>query len=723
MNSSKLFLAAICCMLFIPSRAQYSLNEPRISKASPLEDELIVEYRLLSNESLVRGGEIVNEHDAFIAAFESTYDLEVISSKAVYQSVVDRMVLSGYSEAEVQREVFQTRAGRTGLEVRNLPALKNLELCRNLRLRLSAKNAATLREVIQNQMEAMADKGFVIKSIELNSFLSPSSRVQNLQNDPLLAEQWSHNVTNASVAWEVERGNSGVIIGIIDSGVNNSHEDLRDNLIEGFDFVDFNIDQFENWEIVQGEDYENRDRNPSDADGHGTFVAGIAAATQGNGLGISGVCPECSIMPLRAGARFYTEEDGDTLINTLFAQTDIADAIVYAVNEGADIINLSLGGTNRWGSANRNALTYAEEQGVVVVAAAGNEGTSSPVYPALYSSVIAVANTLPDDTKAPSSSYGSWVDVSAPGTSVISTVPRNTDFGSILATSLSYNNQRLQPSALTFTGFTTNEGVSAQVNYIGLAREGDITNAAYNWDLKDKIALILRGEITFKEKVDRAKEYGAVGAIIFDNVSGGSISWTLGEVQANPIPVLGISQAEGQEMLSLIRSGSNITASMSIVSFNGYSISTGTSFSAPYVAGMAGLLLSQEPGLSPAQVKARIEAATDNIDNRNLQYSGELGSGRVNLAKLFQATPNEEDILADNIHLYPNPTNGIVFIDLPEVLSGQWKINNSLGQTVAAEAFQQRTALKIDMAHLNPGLYFLAIEDQERLIVKRVMKR
>jgi len=168
------------------------------------------------------------------------------------------------------------------------------------------------------------------------------------------------------------------------------------------------------------------DNDPIDYNGHGTHCAGIAAAKGNNNIGISGVCPNCKIMPLRAG--FSIIYRGQTYGSLEY--DDIANAIRYAVDNGAKVISMSFGGPADELQV-KPALEYAHSNGVVLIAAAGNSNTDDETYsyPAAYDEVISVAAAAQDDTMAYYSNYGYWVDVAAPGgdyyadSMMLSTVP------------------------------------------------------------------------------------------------------------------------------------------------------------------------------------------------------------------------------------------------------------------------------------------------------------
>ncbi|MEM3618548.1 MAG: S8 family peptidase [Candidatus Bathyarchaeia archaeon] len=208
--------------------------------------------------------------------------------------------------------------------------------------------------------------------------------------------QWGWLRIHCDQAYETGWHGSGVIVAVLDTGVDTEHPDLKDNLVEGYNFVDKNNDV-------------------TDSDGHGTMVAGIIAAVANNSKGIAGVAPEAKIMPLKV----LTSEGGNWV--------DLDLAILYAANHGAKIITMSLGGKySLLGAATEAAIKYVYQQGCVLIAAAGNDNSSEPFYPAAYDEVIAVSAIDQSDTKASFSNYGSHIDLCAPGVNIISTALNGT---------------------------------------------------------------------------------------------------------------------------------------------------------------------------------------------------------------------------------------------------------------------------------------------------------
>jgi thermitase len=206
--------------------------------------------------------------------------------------------------------------------------------------------------------------------------------------------QYGLQTTQTNLAWDVAQGSSNQEIAVLDTGVDYTHPDLDGKTILGYDFVD-------------------DDNTPMDLNGHGTHVAGIAAAETNNATGIAGTAPNTKVLAVRV-----LDAAGSGTLE------DIADGIRYAADSGAEVINMSLG-CNCHTVALEDAVNYAYNKGVVLVAAAGNDNVSTTFEPASYTNVIAVGAVNDRDRKATFSNYGTWVDVVAPGVGIASTYPNN----------------------------------------------------------------------------------------------------------------------------------------------------------------------------------------------------------------------------------------------------------------------------------------------------------
>ncbi len=219
--------------------------------------------------------------------------------------------------------------------------------------------------------------------------------VSRTPNDVLLAQQWSLGTMGVYDAWEITTG-SPLPIAVIDTGVDAGHPELSGRVLGGFNAITGSTDA-------------------SDDNGHGTAVAGLIAAAGDNGEGIAGLCWSCLIIPVKA-----------CLSNGRCRDSSVISAIRWAIDNGARIINLSLGGSFD-SPALRDAVRYASERGVLVVAASGNERAdgNSPNYPAAYPETIAVGATGYNDEVTSFSNTGNFIDLVAPGIDIATTLPNN----------------------------------------------------------------------------------------------------------------------------------------------------------------------------------------------------------------------------------------------------------------------------------------------------------
>ena len=268
-------------------------------------------------------------------------------------------------------------------------------------------------------------------------------KADRIPNDPLFSQLWGLNNTgqtggtpgadiHATSAWNIPTGGSSVLVGIIDTGMDYTHPDLAANVWSNPGEITGNgIDDDGNGYVddVHGWDFINNDNNPTDDNGHGTHVSGTIGAIGDNGVGVAGVCWDVKLMPLK-----FLGADGSG------STADAILAVQYATQMHARILNNSWGGSS-YSEALRLAIQAASDAGILFVAAAGNDGVdndASPHYPANYDAplVISVASTDAYDNLSYFSDFGATsVDLAAPGSDILSTLPNNS-YGTYSGTSM-----------------------------------------------------------------------------------------------------------------------------------------------------------------------------------------------------------------------------------------------------------------------------------------------
>lgn len=295
--------------------------------------------------------------------------------------------------------------GDTGAQLIKVPVGKELHLIDAL-----SRNPVVEYAELDQVVIAATDDPFFGRQYALhnggqsftNNFTEPGTDPYIKRVD--IAEGALDADVDAVEAWGTATGldsaGNSIKVAILDSGVANVHDDIAPQVVGYANFV-------------SGDTKEDPNANPEDKYGHGTHVAGIVAAKADNSLGVAGVCPACGILDVKV---LNDSGSGSSSV--------IANGISWAANNGAKVINMSLG--QRVSSRTLEAaVNNAWSKGAVIVAAAGNNGTQAQFYPGAYTNVIAVAATDNNDVKASFSTYGKWVDVAAPGVSVFSTFPNH----------------------------------------------------------------------------------------------------------------------------------------------------------------------------------------------------------------------------------------------------------------------------------------------------------
>lgn len=257
--------------------------------------------------------------------------------------------------------------------------------------KLISHNAKLGYDVIQvstnlAQAQKHYNKHSCVKCAELNHI----RRIQVTPNDPYYNKQYGLRIIKANQAWNTTKGRRLATIAVIDTGAQRNHPDLKGKLLTGYNFVGGNA-------------------NTNDDNGHGTHVSGIAAAITNNKTGVAGTAWRNRILPVKS-----FDSNGTSTTDL------IVKGILYAADQGAKVINMSFGGGS-YSQTEADACAYAIKKGAVLVASAGNDGSSAKSYPAAYPGVLSVAATDAKNAKASFSNYGKWVSVTAPGVEILST--------------------------------------------------------------------------------------------------------------------------------------------------------------------------------------------------------------------------------------------------------------------------------------------------------------
>lgn len=442
-------LIFFCLFLFsgLSSLVLAQARDEAIPPVLTLPGQVIIGFYF---DDAIKGEQISEAYAKIAKDLRAQYGLSDVKIVPVYKQPVDAMIRENISEPEyIAKRSSKTRAP---------PEEQKSFLASTIKVTFSKETdvEAFIKRVYQQKVIA----GYPVAYCET---VNPI-QINYTPNDPLFdysitvpatpatdSPQWGLIQAEAVLAWNYlpsygayptgsgaptpsHGGSPSVKIAIIDTGVDVNHEDLSANIsyvngqLDGYDTVDIDESYYNLMMMPWGyhtvpniEDYHTPDNDPQDRNGHGTHCAGIAAAVTNNALGITGVAHHSKIMPVRAGFIMRNGANPPSEIG-LLDPANIASAIVWATDNGADVVSMSFGGTTV-SQAVKNAIAYANAADVVLVAAAGNSNWSFLSYPAAYDGVLAVAASDKTDVKAHFSNYGKWVDVSAPGVDILSTIP------------------------------------------------------------------------------------------------------------------------------------------------------------------------------------------------------------------------------------------------------------------------------------------------------------
>jgi subtilisin family serine protease len=422
--SSCLLVAALAVMSSSSSPAAYESPSTRVlvklrpSLAAPVEAALPSGAMRLDASS-----------DPALQGFLSTHQAQAL--RPLHVSIVRDKKASGRSArqlAESVRQKFKARAARSegpfappDLSRTYVLELRGVVVGTDLEARLAALRADPSVEL------AEADRKVSVRLTPDDPYFSSAGTWGQPYDD-----LYGVKTIGSASAWDSSRG-AGVVVAVVDTGVDYNHADLASNIWTNAGEIAGNrldddgngfVDDVRGWDFVGANAaFPAPDNDPMDVDGHGTHVSGTIAATGNNRVGVVGVAFESRVMAVRG-----LDDQGSGSFS------DLANGLVYATNNGAHVINASWGGPGEsWAIA--DAVAYAHSQGVVVVAAAGNDNADARGYtPAGLARVITVAATNADDVKAAFSNHGPKIDVAAPGVDILSLRAAGADLGGVVGT-------------------------------------------------------------------------------------------------------------------------------------------------------------------------------------------------------------------------------------------------------------------------------------------------
>jgi subtilisin family serine protease len=386
------------------------------------------------------------------------------------------------SLSEIEQKVQQDEFIPAGVQLRLQAETKSVDhLAKGI-----AKSNEVLGRIVKITFTDDVDEGAVLQLQSLDENIEYIQKATTYQidfvpNDSLVSQQWALSKIQAFDAWDKTQGADSVLLGVIDTGIDYFHPDLKNKIFQNpgemgmtspgdpcwtgvpedkrFNNCDDDsngfIDDYRGWDFTDrvgfpfdssGGDYLGWDNDPMDEQGHGTYISGIAAAQTNNFTGIAGAAPNIKLMNLRAfDPGGYGEED------------DVAAAILYAVQMGVKVLNMSFGDYS-FSFVLRDVVQFAYSQNMVLVGSSGNQNSSNPHYPSGYSEVICVGNSTQDDFRAGNSNYGSTLDLMAPGTQIV-TAARNNNYASISGTSAATPHVAAAAALILSLGNFTNEEV------------------------------------------------------------------------------------------------------------------------------------------------------------------------------------------------------------------------------------------------------------------------
>jgi len=352
---------------------------------------------------------------------------------------------------------------------------------------------------------------------------------------------------------------------IVDSGIDGAHPDLQGITMTGQNF--------------SGSGSWNTDENS-----HGTHVAGTIAGVN-NAVGVVGVMPNAKIK-LHIAKVFAATGGASSLT--------VAKAMFNCVRAGANVVSMSLGGS-RASPIEQRVATLMDKRGILVIAAAGNAGTSDISYPAGFAEVMSVGAIDENKAAADFSQFNADVEIAAPGVGTISTVPAGSQTGSTL--DVGGSAYPVQPM----------DG-SPRSNATGQLADFGTGEAPAAGSMTGKVCLIQRGNISFGDKVLNCQNSGGLGAIIYNNTAG-ELLGTTGDI-VTTIPSVGATQADGVTMLTQVGQSATVSVFGTPDQYAAYS---GTSMATPHASAVAALVWSKHTNCTAAEIRATLTKSAQDL--------------------------------------------------------------------------------------------------------------
>ena len=470
--------------------------------------------------------------------------------------------------------------------------------------------AADLTDSEVVALKQSSDVRYVSRTVERHIDDAPLQQKSN--ESPYLLHQtvpYGIDLVHARDVWTVTKGRGNVNVATIDTGIDYQHLDLGPHYAGGYNVL-------------------KKTNDPMDDNKHGTHVAGIIGALD-NTFGVVGVAPEAKIWAVKV-----LDASGKGSDETIVAGVDWLIAKKREIG-GNWILSLSLG-SREPSDIEGEAFRQAADEGMLIVAAAGNDSSSTLSFPAAYPTVFSVGAVDSKSVRPAFSNGGTTLGVVAPGVDVLSTVPTGSAPAATLVTDggTSY-------TALQVTGSALRD-ITAPFIGCGLGQPADFPPG-----IQGRIAVMQRGTITFSEKVRNAKAAGAIAAVIYNNVDGDTRGWTLIRPDCSPTActpyapdvtfdwpaTVSIDTADGEALLK-----SNARTLTLSTWADDYGVLSGTSMATPHVTGVAALLWTLAPSATASQIHDAITSTAHDLGQPG--YDPLYGFGLVDaLAAAKQIAP------------------------------------------------------------------------------------